>query len=54
MNEAILSKKERAQIKNLRGIVQYARDLTAEITEYRDKVDASESIVQDLNNNLDS
>ena len=54
MNEEILSKKERAQIKNLRGIVQYARDLTAEITEYRDKVDASESIVQDLNHNLNS
>jgi len=54
MNEAILSKKERAQVRNLKGIVQYAKELTAEITEYRDKVDSSESIVQDLNNNLNA
>ena len=54
INEQILSKKEKTQVKNLQGIVLYARDLAAEIAEYRDKVSASESIVDDLNSNLNT
>lgn len=43
-----LSEKENVQRKNIYGIVQYAKKLTAEIQDYTFKVESSEQIVKDL------
>jgi hypothetical protein len=37
-----------SQEKNLRGLVEYAKQLRAELEEYKSKVEMSEKIVVDL------
>ena len=45
-----LQEREDKQRKNIHGIVQYAKQIAAEIGEYNTKVESSEKIVYDLNN----
>ena len=45
-----LDNRERFQHKNLRGLINYAKKLTHELEEYREKVKMAEKIIQDLRN----
>jgi hypothetical protein len=42
--------RERYQEQNLRGIVKYAKKLTQELEEYKEKVKMAERIITDLRN----
>lgn len=51
MREQFLSKledRDLSQDKNLRGLVAYAKKITAGLEDYKQKVETSESIVSDL------
>lgn len=45
-----LDNRERFQHKNLRGLINYAKKLTFELEEYKEKVKMAEKIIQDLRN----
>lgn len=45
-----LDSRERYQEKNLKGIVAYAKKLTRELEEFKEKVKMAERIIQDLRN----
>ena len=45
-----LDDRERFQEKNLRGLINYAKKLTLELEEFKDKVQMAERIIQDLRN----
>ena len=58
MNYEKLDDRERANSKNLRGLISYAKKLTHELDQQRDKVQMAESIIADLkragSDNIDS
>ena len=58
LNYEKLDERERANGKNLRGLISYAKKLTRELDEQRDKVQMAESIIADLkkagSDNIDS
>ena len=43
-----IEKRDIAQEKNIRGLVRYSKKITAELEEYKQKVEMSERVVQDL------
>ena len=43
-----IEQRDVAQEKNLRDMVRYAKRITAELEEYKQKVEMSEKVVQDL------
>lgn len=45
-----LNTRERFQTKNLRGLINYAKQLTQELEDYKIKVKMAEKIIQDLRN----
>ena len=53
-----LDDRENFQVKNLRGLINYAKKLTLELEEYKEKVRMAEKIIKDLretgNESLDS
>lgn len=49
-NLVSLDSRERYQQKNLKGLIKYAKKLTFELEDYKDKVVMAEKIIQDLKN----
>jgi hypothetical protein len=49
-NLQILNDREAFQLKNIRGLINYAKTLTKELEEYKEKVKIAEKIIQDLRN----
>ena len=45
-----LTAREEKQMKNIRGLIAYAKKLTLELEEYKEKVKMAEKIIQDLRN----
>lgn len=58
MNYEKLDEREKSNAKNLKGLINYAKKLTLELDQQRDKVQMAESIIADLNragsDNIDS
>lgn len=58
MNYDQLDEREKANTKNLRGLINYSKKLTLELDQQRDKVQMAESIIEDLkqagSDNIDS
>ena len=58
MNYEALDSREKANSKNLKGLINYAKKLTLELEEQREKVAMAESIIADLkragSDNIDS
>ena len=58
MNYEALDTREKANAKNLKGLINYAKKLTLELEEQREKVAMAESIIADLkragSDNIDS
>jgi chromosome segregation ATPase len=58
MNYDSLDEREKANTKNLRGLINYCKKLTLELDQQRDKVQMAESIIEDLkqagSDNIDS
>lgn len=48
MNYDQLDEREKANTKNLRGLINYSKKLTLELDQQRDKVQMAESIIEDL------
>jgi hypothetical protein len=58
MNYEKLDEREKSNAKNLKGLINYAKKLTRELDEQREKVQMAESIIADLkkagSDNIDS